>query len=198
MNTTEAPIETWTVAIDADTTKLKSELKAAASLGQQFSGALVSAFEGIALKGKSLGEVFKGLALKLSDLVLKAALKPLEQGLGSLFSGLFSGGGLAFAKGGVINQGMPVPFAAGGIISSPTAFPLRGGQTGLMGERGPEAIMPLTRGSDGKLGVAARGGGSGVNVTFNVTTPDADSFRKSESQLSAMLARAVSQGQRNL
>ena len=197
MDPTTAPIETWTVAIDADTTQLQSELKNAAGLGRQFSGALVNAFEGIAIKGKSLGEVFKGLALKLSDLVLKAALKPLEQGLGNLFSGLFSGGGLGFAKGGVVNQGMPVPFASGGVISSPVAFPLRGGQTGVMGERGPEAIMPLTRGSDGRLGVAARGGG-GVNVTFNVSTPDADSFRKSESQLSAMLARAVSQGQRNL
>ncbi len=198
MDTFGAPIETWTVAIDADTTQLQSELKNAASLGRQFSGALVNAFEGIAIKGKSLGDVFKGLALKLSDLVLKAALKPLEQGLGNLFTGLFSGGGLPFAKGGVIAQGMPVPFASGGVISSPTAFPLRGGQTGLMGERGPEAILPLTRGSDGRLGVAARGGGAGVNVTFNVTSPDADSFRKSESQLSAMLARAVSQGQRNL
>ncbi|MEQ1578433.1 MAG: phage tail tape measure protein [Hyphomicrobium sp.] len=198
MDSSQAPIETWTVAIDADTSKLKSELKSAASLGQQFSSALVSAFEGIAIKGKTLGEVFKGLALKLSELVLKAALKPLEQGLGNLFTGLFSGGGPAFAKGGVINQGMPVPFAAGGVISSPVSFPLRGGQTGLMGERGPEAIMPLMRGSDGRLGIAARGGGSGVNVTFNVTTPDAESFRKSESQLSAMLARAVSHGQRNL
>lgn len=198
MNSPTAPVETWTVAIDADTSKLQSELKNAASLGHQFSGALVNAFEGIALKGKSLGEVFKGLGLKLSDLVLKAALKPLEQGLGNLFTGLFSGAGPAFAKGGVIAQGMPVPFASGGVISSPTAFPLRGGQSGLMGERGPEAIMPLTRGSDGRLGVAARGGGSGVNVTFNVSTPDASSFRKSESQLSAMLARAVSQGQRNL
>ena len=198
MDSFAAPVETWTVAIDADTTQLQSELKNAASLGRQFSGALVNAFEGIAIKGKSLGDVFKGLALKLSDLVLKAALKPLEQGLGNLFTGLFSGGGLAFAKGGVINQGMPVPFASGGVISSPASFPLRGGQTGIMGERGPEAIMPLTRGSDGRLGVAARGGGAGVNVTFNVTTPDAESFRKSESQLSAMLARAVSQGQRNL
>jgi phage-related minor tail protein len=198
MDSSAAPVETWTVAIDADTTKLQSELKNAAGLGKQFSSALVNAFEGIAIKGRSLGDVFKGLALKLSDLVLKAALKPLEQGLGNLFTGLFSGGGLAFAKGGVINQGMPVPFASGGVIASPTSFPLRGGQTGIMGERGPEAIMPLTRGSDGRLGVAARGGGAGVNVTFNVSTPDADSFRKSESQLSAMLARAVTQGQRNL
>jgi hypothetical protein len=37
-----------------------------------------------------------------------------------------------------------------------------------------------------------------MNVTFNVTTPDADSFRRTEGQLSAMLVRAVAQGQRNM
>ena len=191
-----APVETWTVAIEADTTALQSELKTAANLGKQFSNALVGAFEGIAIKGKSLGDVFKSLALQMSKLVLQAAFKPLEQGLGNLFQGLFSGA-LPFANGGVISQGMPVPFASGGVIASPITFPLSGGRTGLAGERGPEAIMPLSRGSDGRLGVAARGGAS-VNVTFNVSTPDADSFRRSESQLGAMLARAVSHGQRNL
>jgi phage-related minor tail protein len=90
-----------------------------------------------------------------------------------------------------------VPFASGGVIASPVTFPLADGGTGLAGERGAEAILPLARGPDGKLGVAAQGGG-GVAVTFNVTTPDADSFRRSESQVAAMLARAVALGQRNL
>jgi phage-related minor tail protein len=106
-------------------------------------------------------------------------------------------GGLGFSKGGAIARGVPVPFASGGIIQSPIAFPLAGGRMGLAGERGAEAIMPLSRGADGRLGVAARGSG-GVNVTFNVTTPDAESFRRSETQVAAMLARAVSLGQRNL
>ena len=57
--------------------------------------------------------------------------------------------------------------------------------------------MPLARGPDGRLGVAARGG-AGVNVTFNVTAQDAESFMRSETQLAAMLSRAVSLGQRNL
>jgi phage terminase large subunit-like protein len=68
---------------------------------------------------------------------------------------------------------------------------------GLAGERGPEAILPLARGPDGRLGVRAEGS-AGISVTFNVTTPDADSFRRSETQLAALLARAVAQGQRNL
>jgi len=191
-----APVETWTVAIDADTTALQSELRRAAGLGRQFSSALVGAFDGIAIKGRNVSDVLRTLALRLSDLVLKAALRPLEQGFGNLVTGLLSGG-VGFAKGGVMRQGMPVPFASGGIIQSPIAFPLAGGRMGVAGERGAEAIMPLSRGPDGRLGVAARGA-SGINVTFNVTAQDAQSFVRSETQVAAMLARAVSLGQRNL
>jgi phage-related minor tail protein len=191
-----APIETWTVAVDADTSALQTELRRAAGLGRQFSSALVGAFDGIAIKGKNVSDVLRTLALRLSDIVLKAALRPLEQGFGNLVTGLLSGG-LGFAKGGVIRQGLPVPFASGGIIQSPISFPLAGGRIGIAGERGAEAIMPLARGPDGRLGVAARGG-AGVNVTFNVTAQDAQSFLKSETQIAAMLARAVSLGQRNL
>ncbi len=67
---------------------------------------------------------------------------------------------------------------------------------GLMGEAGSEAILPLRRGADGSLGVAAAGGGAPVNVVFNVTAQDAASFRKSEAQITGMLARAVSRGTR--
>jgi phage-related minor tail protein len=190
------PVETWTVAINADTTALQSELRQAASLGRQFSSALIGAFEGIAIKGKNVGDVLRTLALRLSDIVLKAALKPLEQGFGNFVSGLVPGG-LGFAKGGAFQGGMPVPFASGGVIQSPIAFPLAGGRFGIAGERGAEAIMPLSRGPDGRLGIAARGGG-GVQVTVNVHAQDAQSFLKSETQVAAMLSRAVSLGQRNL
>ena len=191
-----APVETWTVAVNADTSQLASELRNAASLGRQFSGALVGAFDSIAIKGRNVGDVLRTLALRLSDIVLKAALKPVEQGFGNLVSGLLSGG-LGFAKGGVVQQGLPVPFASGGVIQSPISFPLAGGRYGIAGERGAEAIMPLSRGSDGRLGIAARGA-SAMNVTFNVTARDAESFVRSEAQVAAMLSRAVSFGQRNM
>ncbi len=119
-------------------------------------------------------------------MALSAALKPL----GNLLGGLF-----ANANGNVFEQGRVQPFASGGIVNSPTLFPMQGA-TGLMGEAGPEAIVPLARGRDGKLGI--RNAGGGINVTVNISTPDAKSFQQSQSQISAMMARAVARGQRNL
>ena len=90
-----------------------------------------------------------------------------------------------------------MPFANGGVVSSPTTFPMRGG-TGLMGEAGPEAIMPLTRGADGKLGVRSDGGGgSPVTVVMNISTPDTAGFQRSQSQIAARMSQALSRGARN-
>ena len=69
--------------------------------------------------------------------------------------------GNAFASNGI------VPYRKGGIVNSPTMFQYGGSQLGIMGEAGPESIMPLKRGKDGKLGVIAHGGGAG-NITVNV------------------------------
>lgn len=196
MTVFDDPLETWAVRVTADTSDFEEKIRSTSRLGNQFSHALINAFEGIAIKGKSLGDVFKSLALSLSQIVLKAALKPLTAGLGSAVQGLFSGG-FAFAKGGVFQQGTPVPFASGGVIASPISFPLAGGMRGIAGEKGPEAIMPLARGADGRLGILARGG-SGQAITINIATADVESFRRSESQLAAIVARVAAQGQRNL
>ena len=99
--------------------------------------------------------MLRSLALKLSEIALKAAFKPLTDAIGSSLAGLVTGA--AFAKGGVIQRGMPVPFAEGGVIASPIAFPLAGNRVGIAGERGAEAILPLARGPDGRLGVRADG-----------------------------------------
>ena len=92
----------------------------------------------------------------------------------------------------------PKAHAKGGVVSSPTLFPMQSG-LGLMGEAGAEAILPLRRGADGSLGVAApAGAGQGVSVVMNITTPDARSFALSENQIAIKLARAVGRGRRGL
>lgn len=77
---------------------------------------------------------------------------------GTGLTGLFGG---LFANGGAFDNGIQA-FATGGVVSSPTLFPMAKG-TGLMGEAGPEAIMPLTR-IGGSLGVKATGGNTYINV----------------------------------
>jgi hypothetical protein len=62
------------------------------------------------------------------------------------------------AMGYTVSMGNILPFKNGGIYDSPHIFPLANGGTGMMGEAGPEAIMPLKRGADGKLGVASSRG----------------------------------------
>jgi phage-related minor tail protein len=189
-------IVTQFVEVDANTEPYKKKIDEAKRLGNQFSSGLLDAFDAIAIKGKSLESVFKSLALSLSNSILKAAFAPLQNALAGQVTGVLKGL-LPFANGGVLRAGTPVPFASGGIISSPISFPLSGGRTGIAGERGAEAILPLSRGPDGRLGVAMQGGG-GPSITINISTPDVESFSRSQTQVAAMIARAASMGQRNL
>jgi phage-related minor tail protein len=160
-----------------------------------FGRAMSDAFSQSIIGSRSFEDVLKGLTLRLSDIALKLAFKPVENALTAGLSSLF-GGGLA-TPGLVAAQGAIKPFAAGGVIGTPTYFPLNGGGLGLAGEAGPEAIMPLARGADGRLGVAAAGGAR-ANITVNIATPDADSFRRSEIYVTGQIARAVARGQRGL
>jgi hypothetical protein len=80
-------------------------------------------------------------------------------------------------------------FASGGIIDKPTVFPFAKG-IGLMGEAGPEAIMPLRRGKDGRLGV---GGGGGGDTTINVSVDAKGTSVQGDSGQGAALARVISQ-----
>ena len=163
-----------------------------------FASAMSRAFNQSVVQGKQLDDVLKGLALRLSNMAVMAAFKPIAAGLAggldNLFAGLFAGGSGNSLK---AAMGAIKPFAAGGVIGTPTYFPLTQGGVGLAGEAGPEAILPLARGADGRLGVAASGQGGG-NVTIHIATPDAESFRRSETYITGQIARAVARGQRSL
>ena len=163
-------------------TDVSLELGRIGDLADGVASAVSRAFRGAVTDGKSFQSVLRDIAGAFADIALKAAFKPLGTMIGGLVENILTATNPAVT-----------PFAKGGVIASPSYFPLGRG-LGLAGEAGPEAIMPLQRGPDGRLGVA--GGGGAVNVTFNVTASDARSFAASEAEVSAMLLRAVRRGSR--
>ena len=99
-----------------------------------------------------------------------------------------------FAKGGVIDSGQQIKaYAKGGVVTKPTLFPMANGM-GLMSEAGPEAIMPLKRGKDGRLGVEAQGGGTTNNIVVNV---DSSGTQTSGDQEGKMLGQVIAAAVKN-
>ena len=169
------------------------------TLSTGISGGLRKAFDGLVFDGMKLNDALKSVANTIVDTVYSIAMKPVTGALGGLLAqgvaGLM-GTGMPFANGAAFSQGKVMPFAKGGIVGAPTTFPMRGGR-GLMGEAGPEAIMPLARGADGRLGVQASGGQRPVTVVMNIQTPDVQGFQRSQTQIAAQAQRMLARGQRN-
>lgn len=197
--------ENIVIDVSADTRQFDVAMDALNDSTKNFGKTFSSTISKAIVSGKGFEDTLRSIGQRFADLALNQALKPLEDLFGNFLgnvAGSFGGGGgvgiPGFADGGVFQNQSVTPFARGGVVSSPTPFSF-GERLGVMGEAGPEAIIPLSRGADGKLGVASAGGsGSSMNVVFNVSANDALSFRKSEGQITALLARAVSRGQRNL
>ena len=155
---------------------------------------------------------FKGLVASiLSDLAkmeMRIAMSKILQQVVGMFAGSYGTGSGNVSDVGVSN-GQATAFnpwanANGGVYSSPslsqysgqivnkpTLFAFASG-AGVMGEAGPEAIMPLSRGSDGKLGVKAAGGGNTININTSVSV-DSNGSAKSQtsSDSSDTMARAL-------
>jgi len=188
------PVDEISVRVSADTAALEASLARLRGEADRFATAITGAFRSAAEGGKTFDAILSGLALRLSAIAFDRALAPLSTAIGGGLDRLFSAFGLK--EGGVVGAGRVKPFARGGILDSPVMFPLARG-LGLAGEAGAEAVLPLARGADGRLGVTA-GGDRPIVVNLSVATRDADSFRKSEAQVTAMLARAVGRGRRGL
>lgn len=187
---------------EAELSDVSVELERIRDLGSTVASTLTRGLRGAILEGRSLKTLLADIGRSFADMALKAALKPLGDLVSAGIETLFSATNPAlapavqpFAKGGVVQDGSVRAFAKGGVLAAPTYFPMRE-QWGLAGEAGPEAILPLRRGSDGRLGVAMDGGGGAVTVNFNVTASDARSFAAAEAEVSAMLLRAVRRGTR--
>lgn len=97
------------------------------------------------------------------------------------------------ANGNAFAGGRVIPFATGGVIGGPTTFPMSGGRTGLMGEAGPEAIMPLRRGPNGRLGIEAAGNGGAEIVVRLSEGLEASILQRAEGQ-SVRVVQQATQG----
>lgn len=160
---------------------LKGKISALKDSADDMKDTFKGTFKGIMTSAMSLKDAVVSVLSKIADKLLDSAFDSLWGGLGggkgggllgSLFGGLFSANGNVFSGGSHVQA-----YANGGVVGGPTTFPIRGGKTGLMGEAGPEAIMPLTR-IGGKLGVQVTGGGGGgaqaISVSVNVEGASGD------------------------
>ena len=147
-----------------------------------------SAIESLIFQTKSLGE-------SLGDLATSLAKMFLQFGVQSAFGALGAGGGFlgqlfGSAKGNVFAENKIVPFAYGGVVDKPTIFPMANGM-GLMGEAGPEAIMPLRRGPGGRLGVEAAGGVGNVVVNVDASGSSVQGDQPNAKALGSAIGAAV-------
>ncbi|MEM7499135.1 MAG: phage tail tape measure protein [Pseudomonadota bacterium] len=198
-----ATTSSFTADLSGATRQLRDMDVESRRLARSLGTSLRGAFDRAVFGGEKFTDVMRRLASDVAGRALDTALRPVQNAIGVGVTnavGSFGGaltGLFGFKNGGAFDAGRVKAFAQGGVVRGPVTFPMRGG-TGLMGEAGPEAIMPLSRGADGRLGVRAEGGGSAPSITINIETPDLEGFRRSRGQIAAQIARAAGSGGRRL
>lgn len=183
----------------------KKALQQQQALTDSIAGSFGDAFSSVVDGTKTVEDAFRDMAKSIIKQLFEVLV--VQRLVGSFNASTGQGSGLAgligpalggfFADGAAFKNGSVQAFASGGVVDSPTFFGMSGGQTGLMGEAGPEAIMPLKRGPDGKLGVTTTGGQRPINITMNISTPDVKGFEKSRTQIASGLQQSLAQGGRN-
>ena len=200
---------------------IKQVMAGAQAIGEAFSTSFKGLIDGSMSAQEALAGFFKSIANHFLDMASQMIAKYIEmqiiglakQFLPGMFGGIFGPGGapdysgsslnmsgltgtafgsplIGSANGNVFAQNGIVPYAKGGIVDRPMMFPFAKG-IGLMGEAGPEAIMPLKRGADGKLGVAGGGGGTTVNVNVDATGSSVEGDQAQGKQLGVAISAAV-------
>ncbi len=161
-----------------------------ADFEKKIEGFLESGFMSMIDGTKSVTDAFRSMARDVIKelyriLVVQQIVNQAKTAIQSLSGYVYNANGNAF------NNGKIIPYANGGVVGSPTMFPMSGGKTGLMGEAGPEAILPLKRGPNGKLGVESSGGSVVVNQTINVSTGVAQTVRNEIKTLMPQIAEGA-------
>ena len=154
------------------------------SIGSSFETALMSIVDGT----KSVEDAFRTMAIEvIKELYRVLVVQKMVNAAKMAFG---------FADGGVIHNGSVVPYASGGVVGGPTYFPMSGGRTGLMGEAGPEAIMPLKRGKGGKLGVEVSGDTKPtvIHQNFNFAANGDESVKRMIAQAAPQIAKMTEKG----
>ena len=182
--------------------------QATSDLAQQGFQSLGDSITSLAIDGTANFRVFAANILRataqmiIQQFVLKTIMQAIGFGgtsaasaipkiSGGFYSSMPIGNFTPSANGNIFGRNGIQKFAMGGVVNKPTIFPFANG-TGLMGEAGPEAIMPLQRAANGKLGVIASGGGSTsvvVNVDANGTSVQGDQAQAK--QLGVAVSAAV-------
>tara|TARA_Y100001973_G_C5204996_1_gene340818 strand:- start:144 stop:2345 length:2202 start_codon:yes stop_codon:yes gene_type:complete len=156
---------------------------------------LADGFAELAVSGKaSFGDLARSILADLQRMIVKALF---FKTLFGLFPGLetflgFEKGGVVekSAKGNVFARNNVQPFYRGGVVDKPSIFPMSTG-VGLMAERGPEAIMPLKRGRDGKLGVQASGGIGNIVVNVDASGSSVEGSEQEGRELGRLISVAI-------
>ena len=160
--------------------------------GKQTQDAVTNAFKGMedalvnfVLTGKlNFKDLARSIIADLTRIAVRAALLNMVSGIPFFDKVTKSEKGNVFAKNKI------VPYKYGGIVDRPTIFPMADGM-GLMGEAGAEAVMPLKRGRDGKLGVQSSGGIGNISVNVNASGSTVEGDSNQAAQLGKMLGMAV-------
>lgn len=142
------------------------QLKEVKGFAEEFGLTFSSAMEDAIVKGGSFRDVLDGVEQDLARIVIR---KSVTEPLGNAISSFNWGSLFANANGNVFANAPGLSAYSSTVVNQPTLFPFARGM-GLMGEAGPEAIMPLQRLANGKLGVGVAGGGA-PSVKVEIITP---------------------------
>jgi hypothetical protein len=160
-------------------------------VGEELALVFSSAASNAITNFENLRGVLNGILQDIAQIAIRETItKPLSGFITDALKGFSFASLLGSANGNAFGPGGVMAFANGGVVNQPTMFQFPGG-TGVMGEAGPEAVMPLKRGRDGKLGVSG-----GVSMTY-APTINIDS-RTDQAQVGQIVAAAVQQGQRQM